>query len=67
MVNKLRGTFNVLAIKVPGYGDRKKEMMHDIATVVGAQVVSEETGIKLENAEISMLGSARRVVSDAPG
>ncbi len=63
VVNKLRGTFNVLAIKAPGYGDRKKEMMQDIATVVGAEVISEETGMKLENAEMTMLGSARRVVA----
>ncbi len=63
IVNKLRGAFNVLAVKAPGYGDRKKEMLEDIAVTVGAKVVSEELGIKLENAEISMLGRANRVIS----
>jgi chaperonin GroEL len=63
VVNKLRGTFNTLAIKAPGFGDRKKEMLEDIATVTGAQVISEEAGLKLENVEVNMLGSARRVVS----
>jgi chaperonin GroEL len=63
VVNKLRGGFNVLAIKAPGYGDRKKEMLQDIAVTVGGQVVSEEVGIKLENADLSVLGSAHRVVS----
>lgn len=63
VVNKLRGTFNTLAIKAPGYGDRKKEMLADIATVTGAQVISEELGIKLDKVELSMLGSARKVVA----
>ncbi len=63
VVNKLRGGFNVLAIKAPGYGDRKKEMLEDIAVTVGAKVISEEVGIKLDNADISMLGKARKVVS----
>lgn len=63
VVNKLRGAFNVLAVKAPGYGDRKKEMLADIAITVGAQVVSEDLGIKLENAELSMLGRANRVVA----
>lgn len=63
VVNKLRGTFNVLAVKAPGYGDRKKEMLEDIATVTGGRVISEELGVKLENTEVSMLGSARRVVA----
>ncbi len=63
VVNKLRGTFNVLAIKAPGYGDRKKEFLADIATVVGGQVISDEVGITFENAEISMLGKASRVIS----
>ncbi|MDO8561842.1 MAG: chaperonin GroEL [bacterium] len=63
VVNKLRGVFNVLAVKAPGYGDRKKEMLSDIAITVGAQVVSEDLGIKIENAELSMLGSANRVVA----
>lgn len=63
VVNKLRGTFNALAIKAPGFGDRKKEMLEDIAVLTGAQVISEEKGMKLESVEISMLGKARRVVS----
>ena len=63
VVNKLRGTFNVLAVKAPGYGDRKKEMLLDIAVVTGAKVVSDELGIKLENADIDVLGSARKVIS----
>ncbi len=63
VVNKLRGVFNALALKAPGFGDRKKEMMQDIATVTGAEVISEETGMKLENTELDKLGSARKVVS----
>lgn len=63
IVNKLKGAFNVLAVKAPGYGDRKKEMLADIATTVGAQVISEDLGIKLENAELEMLGRANRVVA----
>jgi len=63
VVNKLRGTFNVLAIKAPGYGDRKKEMLADIAVMTAGQVVSEEAGIKLENAELGMLGGARKVIA----
>ena len=63
VVNKLRGSFNVLAIKAPGYGDRKKEQLLDIAVTVGAKVISEELGTKFENAELSMLGRAARVVS----
>ncbi len=63
VVNKLRGIFNVLAIKAPGYGDRKKEMLEDIAVTVGAKVISEDVGLKFENADISMLGKARKVIS----
>jgi len=63
VVNKLRGTFLSLAIKAPGFGDRKKEMLEDIATVTGGQVISEEKGMKLENVELSMLGKAHRVVA----
>lgn len=63
VVNKLRGVFSVLAVKAPGYGDRKKEVLSDIAITVGAQVVSEDLGIKIENAELSMLGRANRVVA----
>lgn len=63
VVNKLRGAFNVLAVKAPGYGDRKKEMLADIAITVGAQVVSEDLGIKIENTELPMLGRANRIVA----
>jgi len=63
VVNKLRGTFNTLAIKAPGFGDRKKELLQDIAVVTGAQLISEETGTKFENVTMEMLGSARRVVA----
>jgi chaperonin GroEL len=61
VVNKLKGTFNVLAIKSPGFGDKKKDMLQDIAVTIGATVISEEVGIKFENATLSMLGKARRV------
>ncbi len=64
VVNKLRGTFNALAIKAPGFGDRRKEMLDDIAVLTGGQVISEEIGLKLENAELKMLGRARRVIAD---
>src|SRR3989344_6026145 len=63
IVNKLRGIFSALAVKSPGFGDRKKEMMEDIAVVTGGTVISEEKGMKLENVEIEMLGSARRIIS----
>ena len=63
VVNKIRGAFNVLAVKAPGYGDRKKEMLADIAIMVGGQVVSEDLGLKLETAELSVLGRANRVVA----
>jgi chaperonin GroEL len=63
VINKLRGGFNVLAVKAPGFGDRKKEMLVDIATVVGATVVSDETGVRLDTAELSHLGRAAKVVS----
>ena len=64
VVNKLRGIFNTLAIKAPGFGDRKKEMLQDIATVCGAQLISEELGLKLENIELKQLGSVRKVVAE---
>lgn len=64
VVNKLRGTFNALAIKAPGFGDRRKEMLEDIAILTGGQVISDELGLKLENTEIKMLGQARKVVAD---
>ncbi|MBL7045687.1 MAG: chaperonin GroEL [Parcubacteria group bacterium] len=63
VVNKLRGAFNVLAIKAPGYGDRKKEVLEDIAITTGGQVVSEDVGMKLDGVELSVLGHASRVVS----
>ncbi len=63
VVNKLRGTFNTLAIKAPGFGDRRKAMLEDIAILTGGQVISEEVGLKLENATAAMLGQARRVTS----
>ncbi len=64
VVNKLRGIFSVLAVKAPGFGDRRKEMLEDIAIVTGAQFISEDLGKKLENIEIADLGQAHRVVSD---
>lgn len=64
VVNKLRGVFNVLAVKAPGFGDRKKEMLQDIAAVTGAELISEDVGKKLETVEVSSLGSAAKVVSD---
>ena len=63
VVNKLRGGFSVLAVKTPGYGDRKKEILQDIAVMTGGQVITEEVGLKLENTELTMLGKAGRVVS----
>ncbi|MSR71260.1 MAG: chaperonin GroEL [Candidatus Taylorbacteria bacterium] len=63
VVNKLRGGFNVLAVKAPGYGDRKKEMLQDIAVTVGATVISDEVGVKLETAELTVLGKSRKVIS----
>ncbi len=64
VLNKLRGSFNVLAVKAPGFGDRRKEMLKDIAVLTGATVISEEVGLKLEGAELEHLGEARRVVAD---
>jgi chaperonin GroEL len=63
IVNRLKGTFVVLGIKAPGFGDRKKEMLADIAAIVGAQVISSDTGLTFENTTVSMLGRAARVVS----
>lgn len=63
IVNKLKGVFSVLAVKAPGYGDRKKELLADIATLVGGQVISEDLGLKLENADLSQLGKASRIVA----
>ena len=64
VVNKLRGIFNTLAVKAPGFGERKKEMLQDIAVVTGAQVISEELGLKLENITSAQLGKARKVISE---
>ena len=64
VVNKLRGTFKVLAVKAPGFGDRRKAMLEDIAILTGGTVISEDAGYKLENANIDYLGTAKRVVSD---
>ena len=64
VVNKLRGIFNVLAIKTPGFGDRRKEILEDIATVVGAEVISEEKGMKLESIDLNSLGEAKRVIAN---
>ena len=61
IVNKLRGTFNVVAVKAPGYGDRRKEMLQDIAVLTGGQVVSSELGLELKDATIDMLGKAKSV------
>lgn len=63
VVNKLRGVFSVLAVKAPGFGDRRKEMLQDIAVVTGAQFISEDLGKKLENIDVSDLGHAQKVVS----
>jgi chaperonin GroEL len=63
IVNKLRGTFNVLAVKAPGFGDRKKEMLQDIAIITGGQFIADELGKKLETIELSDLGHARRVTA----
>jgi len=64
VLNKLRGVFNVLAVKAPGFGDRRKEMLKDIAVLTGGTVITEEIGLKLDNAELNHLGEARRIVSD---
>ena len=62
VVNKIRGTFQALAVKAPGFGDRRKAMLQDIAVLTGGQVITEEVGLKLENVSLDLLGSARRVV-----
>src|SRR6202042_433294 len=61
VVNKLRGTFTTVAVKAPGFGDRRKEMLKDIATLTGGQVIAEELGLKLENVTITDLGRAKRL------
>src|SRR4029434_4334696 len=64
VVNKLRGTLKVCAVKAPGFGDRRKEMLRDIAVLTAGQVISEEVGFKLENATLNDLGRAKRIVID---
>ncbi len=64
VVNKLRGTFTVVAVKAPGFGDRRKRMLEDIAILTGGEVITEEMGLKLENTRLSQLGRARKVVID---
>jgi chaperonin GroEL len=64
VVNKLRGTFTAVAVKAPGFGDRRKRMLEDIGIVSGGEVITEEMGLKLENTKLSQLGTARRVVVD---
>ena len=63
VLNKLRGTFNVLAVKAPGFGDRRKEMLQDIAVLTGGQVITEDMGLKLENTTVEQLGRARKVIA----
>lgn len=62
VVNKIRGTFKSVAVKAPGFGDRRKAMLQDMAILTGGQVISEEVGLKLENADLNLLGHARKVV-----
>ncbi len=62
VVNKIKGTFNVVAVKAPGFGDRRKAMLQDLAILTGGQVIAEEVGLKLDQAELETLGQARRVV-----
>ena len=62
VVNKIRGTFNVVAVKAPGFGDRRKAMLQDMAILTGGQVISEEVGLKLDQATLDVLGQARRIV-----
>ena len=62
VVNKLRGGLKVAAVKAPGFGDRRKAMLEDIAALTGAQVISEDLGIKLENVTLDILGRAKRVL-----
>jgi len=64
VVNKLRGTFQAVAVKAPGFGDRRKRMLEDIAILSGGEVITEEMGLKLENTKLSQLGRARKVVVD---
>ncbi len=63
VINKLRGIFNTLAVKAPGFGDRRKEMLEDIAIITGGEFISEDRGLKLDKVEINMLGKAKKVIS----
>ncbi len=62
VVNKIRGTFNSVSVKAPGFGDRRKAMLQDMAILTGAQVITEEVGLKLENTTLDLLGQARKIV-----
>src|SRR5690606_79912 len=62
VVNKIRGTFKSVAVKAPGFGDRRKAMLQDMAILTGGQVISEDVGLKLENTDLELLGKARKVV-----
>src|SRR5947207_8395974 len=62
VVNKIRGTFQSVAVKAPGFGDRRKAMLQDMAILTGAQVISDEIGVKVENVALDMLGRARKVI-----
>ena len=64
VVNKLRGVFTAVAVKAPGFGDRRKRMLEDIAILTGGEVITEEMGLKLENTKLSQLGKARKIVID---
>src|SRR5207249_8704284 len=64
VVNKLRGTLNVAAVKAPGFGDRRKAMLEDIATLTGGKTISEDLGIKLESVQLSDLGRAKKITID---
>ena len=65
IVNQIRGIFRSIAVKAPGFGDRRKAMLEDMAVLTGGQVVSEDLGLKLESVQLDQLGRAKRVVSDA--
>jgi chaperonin GroEL (HSP60 family) len=64
VVNKLRGSLNCLAVKAPGFGDRRKAMLHDIAILTGGKVISDEVGLRLENVDLGDLGNAKKVVAN---
>src|SRR5207302_9187840 len=64
VVNKIRGTLHTVAVKAPGFGDRRKAMLEDVATLTGGKVIAEELGIKLENISLSDLGRAKQVIID---